>query len=308
MIDKDYHFELLPSVDAAEGVPFGIGLEMSLNNGGFHPGSTDWATQDTENEQDGTTSFGRDRLLGPVWGWDLHVNREDDIGALETLRPFRAAWHWLDGRRTPGLVTALRYQLNGERRRIYGRPQRFDAPPDNAILSGYVPVTTDFKCVDGFTYSDDESAVTLLLGQGLEEEGADSGGGFVFPLTFPAETLPPTRQIEYVQVGGDAPTYPVIRFWGPVINPGVVTDEWELRFTGNGGLTVPDGQYLDVDLRPWARTALLNGVSSVAGRIAPRTRLADIRFHPGRFEAKYVGYSAGTSECQIRWRSAWNSY
>lgn len=305
MIDRDKNFELLPTVDAADGAVFGIGQHVSLDENGFAPGSTDWAVQDSENSQDGTTAFGRERLLGPSWTWQLHVNRDDEEGALETLRSFRTAWHWLHGRDTPGMVTALRYQLNGERRRIYGRPRRFEAPPDNKILSGYVPVSVDFKCVDGFTYDDEDKAVTLLLGQDLEDEGVDSGGGFIFPVIFPAVLHPPTRKTEFLSVGGDAPAEPVIRFWGPVQDPGLVTDEWTLRLHD---LYIPEGQYVEIDLRPWARTVLLNGTTSVAGRLGRRQRLNKIRFAPGRFEARYIGWSPSMSTCEVRWAAKWNSW
>lgn len=305
MIDRDFNFELLPDVDADNGAVFGIHQNVSLDENGFVPGSTDWAAQDSENSQDGTTAFGRDRLLGPTWSWQLHVNRAAPDEALESLRSFRSAWHWLHGRDTPGKVTALRYQLNGQQRRIYGRPRRFEAPPDNRILGGYVPVSVDFKCVDGFTYDDTEKQVSLLLGMDLEDEGVDTGGGFIFPVIFPAVTLPPTRKIEQLEVGGEVPTEPVIRFWGPVQDPGLVTDEWTLRLHD---LWIPEGQYVDIDLRPWARTVLLNGTASVAGRLGRRQRLNKVRFHPGRFEAKYVGWSPSMSTCDIRWAPKWNSY
>jgi len=308
VITKDHHFELLPDANATDGAAFGIGLEVGLDENGFAPGSSDWIAEEGMNSRDGTTHFGREVLAGPTWSWQLHVNRDDESGALATLRSFRTAWHWLHGRQEPGKVTALRFQLNGERRRIYGRPRRFEAPPDNKILSGYVPVSVDFKCSTPFVYDDEEKEVSLLLGQDLEDEGVDTGGGFIFPVTFPVDLLPATRRNEFLQVGGDAPTYPVIRFYGPVTNPGIVTDDWTLSLTGNGGLTIPDGQYVEVDLRPWARTALLNGTTSVAGYIGPRQRLNKIVFEPGRFEARYIGYSPSSSTCSIRWAPAWNSY
>lgn len=308
MISADHHFELLPEVDAASGATFGIGLDVSLDSDGFAPGSTDWAVQDGENMQNGSTAFGRDRLLGPVWNWQLHVNREDESGALETLRAFRSAWHWLHGRDEPGKVTALRYQLNGERRRIYGRPRRFEAPPDNLILSGYVPVSVDFKCVDGFTYDDDVKTVSMTLGQALEDPGLDSGGGFVFPLILPTTTLPPTRRQTQVVVGGDAPAYPVIRFTansGALANPAFVTDDWRLDLA----YTIPEGQYVEVDTRPWRMTALLNGSTSVAGNLGPRQRMSKIRLAPNRrFEGRFVGFSGGSATCSVSWSDTHNSY
>lgn len=303
MIDKDYHFEILPNEGTGDGVPFGIGLDVSLDAEGFAPGSTDWAVQDAEDPSSGVTMFGRDRLLGPVWNWQLHVNRTDADEAIETLGVFKTAWRALHIRNTPGAVVALRYRVGGRTRRIYGRPRRFEAPPTNQILSGYVPVSVDFKCVDDFTYEDQETTVTLSLGEDLEDPTQDTGGGFIFPVTFPVATLPPTRERIQVSVGGDAPTYPIVRFNGPVVDPRLVTDDWTLSL----GYTIPAGQYVEIDTRPWRQTVMLNGATSVAGRLGRRQRLSKVYFNPGRFEAKYVGFSSSSSTCVVRWAAAHNS-
>lgn len=307
MIDQDYHFELLPEIDSSDGAPFGIGLSIGLEDGGFTPGSTDWAVQDSENSQNGTTAFGRDRLLGPVYAWELHANMDDDSEALAALRSFRKAWHWLHGRDTPGKVTALRFQLDGEQRRIYGRPRRFEAPPDNRILGGMIPISVDFKCVDGFVYDDVMESVSMQLGQTLEDEGIDTGGGFVFPVTFPAISLPPKLRQSQLVVGGDAPAYPIIRFeatTASLVNPGFVTDDFRLDLN----YAIPEGQYVEIDTRPWVMTVLQNGTASAAGAIAPRQRLDKMRLQPGRFEGRFVGSSSGVATCDVRWASTWNSY
>ena len=307
MITKDFHFELLPSVSASDGAAFGIGLDVGLDDNGFAPGSTDWAIQDGVNAQNGATSFGRDRLLGPVWNWQLHINRSDTSEALATLRAFRAAWHALQIRDTPGEVIPLRFQLEGEQRRIYGRPRRFEAPPDNKILSGYIPVSVDFKCVDGYAYDDVMYSVTMMLGQDLEDEGIDTGGGFIFPVIFPAVTLPPTRQQTQIEIGGDAPAYPIIRFEatsGALVNPGFITDDWRLELN----YTIPAGQYVEVDTRPWRMTAMLNSGASVAGYLGRRQRMSKMVLQPGRFEGRFIGFSTSTAQCSVRWASTWNSY
>lgn len=304
MITQDHNFELLPEVDATDGELFGTGQHVSLDHDGFAPGSTDWAVQDSQNAQNGTTAFGRDRLLGPVWNWQLHINRSDETEALATLRSFRSAWHALHIRETPGKVIPLRFQLDGEQRRIYGRPRRFEAPPDNKILSGYVPVSVDFKCVDGFVYDDVMQEVILQLGMDLEDEGVDSGGGFIFPVIFPVVTLPPTRKQQQVEIGGDAPAYPIVRFNGPVVNPALVTNDWKLSLD----LTIDEGQWVEVDTRPWMNTVLLNGNTSVAGKLGRRQRMSKIVFSPGRFQAKFTGYSISTATCSVRWAPTWNSY
>lgn len=302
MIDREYNFELLPSAIATDGELFGIGQNVSLDDGGFAPGSTDWAVQDSESSQSGTTNFGRDRLLGPTWSWQLHVNRTNASEARASLGAFRKAWHALHIRDTPGAVLPLRYQLEAEDgvRRIYGRPRRFEAPPDNRILSGYVPVSVDFKCVDAFSYSDVMDAVTVSLG---EEEEFDTIGGFIFPLTFPYNTLPTYSRTDQVIVGGDAPAHPIIRFNGPISNPTLETDDWTVKLT----LELNADQYVEVDTRPWANTVLRNGNASVAGSLGRKTRMHNIVFQPGTTEIRYSGFSTTSSTCEIRWASTWNS-
>lgn len=305
MTVEDYNFELLPSEDADSGFMFGIGTEVSLDDAGFAPGSTDWATQDSENSQNGTTAFGRDRLLGPSWSWQLHVNREDAAGARDTLGRFKAAWNALHIRETPGAVLPLRYKMEGgPARRIYGRPRRFEAPPDNKIMGGFIPVSVDFKCHDGFTYADEVTGVTLNLGTEATPGSIDTGGGFVFPVVFPVAILPPTTQQTQLFIGGDAPARPVVRFNGPVVDPSLTTNDWDLQLN----YTIPEGQYVEIDLRTWRMTALLNGVTSVAGFLGRRQRLSKIVFNPGRFQARYNGFSSGTSTCEIRWADTFNSY
>jgi hypothetical protein len=303
VIIKDFNFEILPDVDADDGVLFGIGQDVSLDDGGFTPGSTDWATQDAESSQNGTTAFGRDRLLGPTWNWQLHVNRDDDVNALESLAELKTAWRALHIRNTPGAVLPLRYRLAGRTRRIYGRPRRFEESPTNTMLGGHLPISVDFKCVDGFTYDDVMQNVSMRLGQELEDEGIDTGGGFIFPLTFPTITLPPTKRQSRVLIGGDAPAYPIIRFQGPVTNPVLITDDWRIGVT----MQIQDGQYVEIDTRPWKQTALLNGNASVAGLLGRKTRMDKVVFNPGVFEARYNGFSSGETICTVRWANTWNS-
>jgi hypothetical protein len=175
---------------------------------------------------------------------------------------------------------------------------------DNRILGGYAPISVDFKCVDHFTYDDEFRMVTMIVGESAENPNADSGGGFIFPVTFPVVTLAPTRQQAQLEVGGSAETAPIIRFRGPVADPALITDDWTI---GLRDIFIPEGQYVEIDARAWRSTVLLNGVASVAGKLTRRTRLTNVRFNPGRFEARYVGTSSGASTCEVLWQAAHES-
>lgn len=177
---KDHQFEIL-SDGADSGVAFGIGLGVSLNADGFDPGSADWLVQDQDDPFSGVTRMGRDVRKGPTWTWAMHVNRHSEEDALESLEDLAEAWSPEDT--DTGDTFVIRYMVGGRVRRVYGRPRRFAAPPNNAILSGMIPVTADFKLVDPNYYGDSMEAVTV----GTQYT---SKGGFVFPVTFPVMTLP----------------------------------------------------------------------------------------------------------------------
>lgn len=295
----DHQFELLPDLLAPSGEVFGIGAEVSLDDGGFLPGDDDWTNEDEPNPTRGGTAFGRDQLAGPTWGFNLHVNRSDEAGALATLSRFKSAWRALHIRNVPGAVIPLRYRLNDRYRRVYGRPRRFSGTPDNRGLSGFIPITADFQCVDAFTYDDVEKVVVLGLAN-----GGDSQGGFTFPLTFPTTTLPPGESVAPAVVGGDAPAYPVVRFNGPLTNPSLDAGPWSLSLTR----TIPDGSYIEVDLRPWALTVLLNGSTSVATALGRRQYLAEMKLEPGPYAFQLRANAIGSSgSCEVRWSDAWNS-
>jgi hypothetical protein len=293
----EMQFELLPSLTADSGFVFGIGASVSVNEDGFLPGDDDWTHEDEQNPRRGGVNFGREVLNGPTWGWNLHINEKDVPSAVDTLGAFKTAWRALAIRQTPGAIIPIRYRLNDRYRRIYGRPRRFSAPPANGILNGYVPVTVDFACVDGFVYDDEESSVSLQLNSG-------SDGGFILPATFPVTTLPVGLNEGQAVVGGDAPAYPVIRFNGPVTNPSVATDAWTLSLDRS----IAAGDYVEIDLRPWALTALLNGTSSVGGDLGRRTYLSDIKLEPGPHTLVFRGGDeTGSATCEVRWSNAWNS-
>jgi hypothetical protein len=294
---NEMQFELLPTIDATSGVVFGNGDAISVDENGFHPGSADWLTQDTANSTNGSTGFGRDRLTGPTWSWDMFVNREDTETALESLSTIATGWRMTEIRDTPGAVLALRYHIAGRTRRIYGRPRSFEGSPNNMILNGMMPFGADFKCVDAYHYDDLASGITLGLQTGSE-------GGFIFPTVFPVTTLPVGIEQSYAAVGGDADTYPVIRFNGPVEGPVISSPDWDISLN----ISLGADEYAIVDTRPWSLSALKNGSSSVAGALGRRQWLSDVRLSPGQTQLIFRGSSIGDgATCEVTWNNAWNS-
>lgn len=296
---KDYQFEILPDVDATDGFVFGIGADVSLNDGGFDPGEAEALVQDSQNTRRGVVGFGRDKVGAKTWVWESHTDMQDVEGAVSVLEDMSAAWQPYEAEQ-PGWVTAVRYRLAGRTRRVFGRPRRYAAPPTNLIMSGFVPVTHDFQCVDSYTYDDEESSALIPYSSSAE------GGGFSFPAAFPITTEPSEGNgAQQISVGGNARAYPIVRFNGPWTNPTIDTGEWTLRWKG----TVPTGGWVEIDTRPWKLTVLDQSGASVVGGLDRRTWLEDAWFAPGSKPMLILGGSAssGSATANVRWRNTWTS-
>lgn len=176
-------FELLPTDDATEGYLFGLKQGLHVESDGFDPGSLNWITQTQNNPTRGGRRFGRDLPEGKTWTWSAFVNATSTETALATLGQASTAWYAREVRQRHEQVMPLRYHVGGRTRRVYGRPAQFAAPPDNRIMGGMIPVTMSFETSDALHYDDMVSTTTLSL-------AALSDGGWVFPVTFPYQSLP----------------------------------------------------------------------------------------------------------------------
>jgi hypothetical protein len=294
----EHQFEILPTELSAAGVGFGIGLNVSVDDDGWDTGDAEWIVQDTVNQVRGSRNFGRDALSGPTWTFALHVNRTDTVEALSSLEELRTAWMAKDVIETPGRMSVLRYRVGDRVRRTYGRPRKWAAPPSNRILGGYVPITATFDNVDHLLYDDNLDTTTIPF-------VATSEGGFIFPVTFPVETLPAGQREGSIYVGGTVPTYPVIRFNGPITNPYLQCgSQWRVQLN----MAIAVDQYVEIDTRPWKLSILRQGLHSEAGKLSRRTWLKDVILRPGPQELALGGTSAeGTGSATVSWRSAYAS-
>lgn len=293
-------FEILPEAEATDGFVFGIGAAVSIDDGGFDPGESNWFTQDGENTRRGVIGFGRDVPGAKTWMWSSHVDQDDLEDAVAILEEFETAWTPALLARNPGAVTALRYRLAGRDRRVFGRPRRFSGPPTNLIDSGYVALTHEFQTVDAYTYDDIESSMEILYASSAD------GGGFVLPTPMPIVTQPSLGNgSAQLTIGGTKPAYPIIRFNGPWTNPVMHTDDWTLRWTGEIG---PNG-WVEIDARPWALTVLDQDGASAVGGLDRRVWLEDLWFAPRsqpQISLDGIAPSGGAS-ATVRWRNTWTS-
>lgn len=289
---EDFQFEL-------DGYAFGDGLPIFMDEEGFDTGELGFVTQDTVNPITGVTMMGRDVLKTPDWSFALHVNQDDPESALAELAKLgKAATNdgrgWSDSR----TVIPLRYAVGGRTRRVYGRPRRFSYKPNNRIIGGYMPPLLTFGRTDALHYDDFEQSVTLGLAPSIP-------GGLEWPAEFPMTFNRPadfTRPGGIV-VGGDAPTYPVIKFVGPSLNPRVTIGTFKMGLVGTLGSLAT----VTIDTRPWAQTIVRTGSTSGV-KLTQDTRLARAVLEPGSYEAVYAATDiTGESSCQVRWRDAWTT-
>lgn len=285
---QDFQFDL-------DGYVFGLGCPVLLEDEGFDTGSITWRTQDAANAQSDGMSFGRDFVDPPSWSWSLGTDAEDEATALQTLNAFAAAWRRDKMRSTPGAVSTLRYRVAGRTRRVYGRPRRFAAPPTNRILAGWVPITVDFQRADDLTYADVERSASIGITPSAE-------GGLTVPLREPLSTVRSGAETaRQINVEGDAPTWAIVTFTGPVSNPYIKIGDWHCGLRG----TLAQGERITVDSRPWVRSVLRADGSSLGGRLDRHTYLDQMRLTPGLHTITFGGgASVATSTATVRWRSA----
>lgn len=295
---RDMQFELLPSEDfGGEGYAFGIGLDVSINDGGFNAGDTQWSIQDSVNSTRGFTQFGRDVKTADQWSWACHADQEDDVDALAATGAMSAAWSGpLEGWE-PGVVTTLRYRLGGRVRRIYGRPRRFNAALSNLMISGNIPINADFKRVDALYYDDE------LQSSGQITWAADGAGGFVLPTTLPIQTIPDGTSQGSILVGGDAATPAIMEINGPITRPTLAVGGWTATIDD----TLSASDQVIIDARPWHMSITKNG-QPIPGRLGRRQRMSAMVLRPGEHQVTLRGSgSGGGATGAVSWRNAWTS-
>lgn len=284
---------MIPGQFELDGFPFGGGYGQPVRVEKFEPGDRALLTQDASLPGRPGRMMGRDTDDGPEWTFDLAVESRDGAAVYENLDRLRAAWKGPTD--TPGGLSVLRYALLGRVRRVYGRPRRF-RPLDVVAWADLtrLPVSCTFQLSDPLHYDDVEQSVSLGVVPA-------STGGLTFPIRFPWSTArsgaPSAR---FATVGGSAPAPVRITFHGPVSDPWVRAGGWEVRLRG----ALAYDRSVTVDTRVF--TVLREDGASVAGMLAPRTRLADVRLPPGVHEVVFGGIDqTGTARVELAWRDAW---
>lgn len=265
-------------------------------------GMTGVRTQDAPLEWDDGEIAGVDRLEGREIIWEGGVSMPGDPGgALDAIGALQDVFDDEQVRTTPNAVVPLRLKLPGRPVRVvYGRPRRLDYD-DSLLVVGWLPFTAAFRALDPRYYS--EAAQVLTLGLNISQTN-----GIEAPVVAPIVTtnLTDLQRPGFLTNEGSARTWPVVRFSGPCTNP-------SLTNVGTGAslglsMTIPDGEYVEIDTRPWSRTVLRNGTASASGSLMRGSRISEFYIEPGTTEFSFAAVDAtNTSRARITAYPAWRS-
>lgn len=261
-------------------------------------GDLEVRSDDADRPREDGRAFGVDLLGGRTVTFDLLVLGEGEADTRDRLAALTTLWRADSVRGVPGAFAELSTVNAGRERVVFGRPRRF-AVSEQSTGQGVGRVVADFACVDGCWYGPAvEQAVVGLV--------PPPSGGLLAPLAGPLATVAATIVPGAITVGGDLPAWPVITFVGPVTGPSVqVTGLWTYALD----VTVPAGQQVTVDTRPWARTVTRPDGASFAGAATRGSpRLAAMGMPPGRYEVALRGVDvSGTALVRFAWRNTFSS-
>lgn len=287
-ISDQYQFDL-------DGVTFGQGCDIKVENGGFSPGSTDWRIQDTSSPTSGRRRFGRDYADGPTWAWTLYTDRTTDDEALASMESLATVWANENGREVAGNMRALRYSIGGRTRRVFGRPRRFAPTIDNFVVHGRVGIACDFVTADQYTYDDAFSSTVLSVTPATYS-------GFAVPATAPWPSLTAGSRGDTIVVGGTARTnWLQVRFDASdnatMYEPRVVIGDREY---GIDSYILPGGS-VTIDLYNQTVTG------AASGALTKDTQLGAPAMKPGSYTASFSALDvSGLGRATVFWRAAHN--
>lgn len=271
----------------------GLGLGVYLK--AIDLGTVGHRSQDAAVPNGDGLMFGRDLYSGAEWRLSFAANHgRDQAAAHNALGALAKAWLGAASRHTPGARSLLRYRIAGQTRRVYGRPRDFAPDPNALFFTGLAHATAGFQSDSALHYAD--TAGTLDLQMVAPSTSVITWPG-VWPLTFSRGS---DRQGFINNVGGDAPAPFTATINGPITDPYVKGDGWEIRFTG----TLAYDQTVTVDTR----------ANTITGGLPPgalhRTSYLDTaRLKPGAAEVTFGGIDpTGTATCRLQWRPAFYGF
>lgn len=260
-------------------------------------GSAEIRADDADLPRADGIAFGQDFRGGVTITFPLAIVANTEKEARDLAASFKRAWRGDSVRGTPGEVATLRSRLEDRKREVFGRPRRF-AQDDEYAPEGVILLTVDFQCVNDLAYAPDDTVETVPL-------VPPPSGGMTTPLAAPLTTTAPVEVPGGVEVGGDVEAWPVVEVFGPITDPTIqVTNEWSTTLR----LTIPDGDSIVLDSRPWKRTVLRSSDGASFAGAVRGTPLSRWGLEPGGFEVSLRGTDqTGTSSMRFSWRDTYTA-
>lgn len=274
---------------------FGLGYDCMVENFAF--GEVDLEYDDrkmpnTDGELSGPESYG-----GRTITFDLTIYTGDGTWADKAMEELTAAW-----RRCRNRTVVLRYKLFGRVRRVYGRCRRLAPPADGFDpRHGVARFTAEFRCHDGFTYSD-ELEFTEIKMEPAAGTGFSAPFGGVIQMQGENPPMPGLITVE-----GSFPVAISAEVEGPIQDPIIdVSELWAIKV--NHGIL--EGQKMEVDTSLWNKGIRLDGTKNIAGKLSPTSpKLSGCLIPPGQWSVILRGKSStGTARCVLKWRQCFTSY
>lgn len=283
-------------------IPFGLFSDIDVEQ--HSKAAPQVEDQDATLYREDVRAFGYDTRTPAEWTWVLFTHHDSYAAGDAAMSALEAAWK--DGElRKPGVVVPLRYcrqrlvdgEVVNDTRVVFGRPRRFERDEENGEEEfGLFRAEMDFQLADNLSYSDTVDSISIIAPNGL-------GGGFTVPFTAPLNTItPPEPIMNTIQAtGGDAPSPFEVELVGPITNPRIRSDRWEIRWRGH----IPAEETVTISTYPWGLRAYTQDGANVSGGLVAGTRLSQIRISPGGETLHYDGQdTTGSSVCYVRWRAA----
>ncbi|MET7573417.1 hypothetical protein ABZT04_33705 [Streptomyces sp. NPDC005492] len=225
---------------------------------------------------------------------------------LDGVNMLRQVWRADGIRGKAGRAAWLVHSSGGRTRQLYGRPRKFAVSHSRLSRQGYTPVVCEFAAVDDRFYEQTEKEVELYDHQfiGLPgRPGRIGGGAWLFQ----------SKKTASFQQRGTLNTYPYVEIHGPCKNPKLTVTPalWEVQLS----MTIPDGEHVTIDARPWVRTVThytSSSSKSVADKLTRSSpRLSQMFLPPGYWTASlsYTKSSARALEgprIRMAWRDAYS--
>jgi hypothetical protein len=222
---------------------------------------------------------------------------------LDGVDMMRQVWRADAIRGKAGRVSWLTHRTAGRTRRLYGRPRKFAVSHSRLADQGYVPVVADFVAIDDRFYDDTEKEASLY--DHLFVTLPSRPGRYMPPVGLGSQKSTGIKQL------GKTITHPYIEIHGPCKNPKITLgpDLWAVQVN----VTIDEGDYVQIDARPWIRTVThyKDGSSkSVADKLTRASPLLRNMFIPPGYWTASLSYTKSTTRAfagprvRIAWRDA----